>query len=248
MSLLEVRNLQVAYGSVQAVKGVDFHLEEGETVCLIGANGAGKTTILKAMAGLLPVQGGSVHYANQSLTRRPAFEIARLGLNLVPEGRGIFPRMTVRENLHMGAYTRRDHAAVARDFEEVLALLPRLAERKNQKAGLLSGGEQQMLAIGRAWMARPRLLMLDEPSMGLAPIMVETVFELIKTIAARGVSLFLVEQNAHLALKTAQRGYVMEQGIISMGDSAANLSANPAVKAAYLGEMEPLTSYRGIAK
>jgi branched-chain amino acid transport system ATP-binding protein len=240
MYLLEVRNLQVAYGSVQAVKGVDFHLEEGETVCLIGANGAGKTTILKAMAGLLPIQGGSVNYANQSLTCRPAFEIARLGLNLVPEGRGIFPRMTVLENLQMGAFIRRDHLAVAQDLEDVLALLPRLAERKDQKAGLLSGGEQQMLAIGRAWMARPRLLMLDEPSMGLAPMMVETVFELIKTIARRGVSLFLVEQNAHLALKTAQRGYVMEQGIISMGDSAANLSANPAVKAAYLGETEPV--------
>lgn len=238
MRLLEINELQVAYGSIQAVKGVSFHLDEGETVCLIGANGAGKTTILKAIAGLLPVQGGAVRFASQSLTRRPPFEIARLGLNLVPEGRGIFPRMSVLENLQMGAFSRNDRVAVSRDLEEVLALLSRLAERKNQKAGLLSGGEQQMLAIGRAWMARPRLLMLDEPSMGLAPIMVQTVFELIRTIAKRGVSLLLVEQNAHLALKTAQRGYVLDQGVISLSDSAASLSANPAVRAAYLGEAE----------
>jgi len=236
MRLLEVEDLRVAYGSIQAVKGVSFHIEEGETVCLIGANGAGKTTILKAIAGLIPAQTGSVRFASQSLTRRPAFEIARTGLNLVPEGRGIFPRMTVLENLQMGAYSRKDKAAVARDLEELLAMLPRLAERKSQKAGLLSGGEQQMLAIGRAWMARPKLLMLDEPSMGLAPIMVQTIFELIRAIAGRGVSLLLVEQNAHLALQTAQRGHVMEQGIISLTDTAARLSASPAVRMAYLGE------------
>jgi branched-chain amino acid transport system ATP-binding protein len=238
MRLLEIADLQVAYGSIQAVKGVSLHIDEGETVCLIGANGAGKTTILKAIAGLLPVQSGSVHFAGQSLTRRPAFEIARLGLNLVPEGRGIFPRMSVLENLQMGAFTRADQLKVSRDLDEVLALLPRLAERKSQKAGLLSGGEQQMLAIGRAWMARPRLLMLDEPSMGLAPIMVQTVFELIRTVANRGVSLLLVEQNANLALNTAQRGYVVEQGLISLSDAAASLSVNPAVKAAYLGDAE----------
>ncbi len=236
MYLLEVEDLRVAYGSIQAVKGVSFHLEEGETVCLIGANGAGKTTILKAIAGLLPIQSGSVRFASQSLAHRPAFEIARTGLNLVPEGRGIFPRMTVLENLQMGAYSRKDKAVVARDLEEILAMLPRLAERKSQKAGLLSGGEQQMLAIGRAWMAQPKLLMLDEPSMGLAPIMVQTIFELISTIAGRGVSLLLVEQNAHLALKTAQRGYVLEQGIISLTDTAAKLTASPAIRMAYLGE------------
>lgn len=236
MHLLEVEDLRVAYGSIQAVKGVSFHLEEGETVCLIGANGAGKTTILKAIAGLIPAQAGSVRFASQSLTRKPAFEIARTGLNLVPEGRGIFPRMTVLENLQMGAYSRKDKTVVARDLEEILAMLPRLAERKSQKAGLLSGGEQQMLAIGRAWMAQPKLLMLDEPSMGLAPIMVQTIFELISTIAGRGVSLLLVEQNAHLALKTAQRGYVLEQGIISLTDTAAKLTASSAVRMAYLGE------------
>jgi branched-chain amino acid transport system ATP-binding protein len=236
MHLLEVEDLRVAYGSIQAVKGVSFHLEEGETVCLIGANGAGKTTILKAIAGLIPAQAGSVRFASQSLTRKPAFEIARTGLNLVPEGRGIFPRMTVLENLQMGAYSRKDKTVVARDLEEILAMLPRLAERKSQKAGLLSGGEQQMLAIGRAWMAQPKLLMLDEPSMGLAPIMVQTIFELIRTIAGRGVSLLLVEQNAHLALKTAQRGYVLEQGIISLTDTAAKLTASSAVRMAYLGE------------
>jgi len=236
MPLLEVRDLQVAYGRIQAVRGVSFHLEEGETVCLIGANGAGKSTILKALAGLLPAQAGSVHFAGHSLTRRPAFEIARLGLHLVPEGRGIFPRMSVLENLQMGAYARKDHGAVKSDLEEVFTLLPRLAERKSQKAGLLSGGEQQMLAIGRAWMARPRLLILDEPSMGLAPIMVQTIFELIRSIAGNGVSLLLVEQNANLALKTAQRGYVVERGVISLADSADKLSINPAVRAAYLGE------------
>lgn len=236
MHLLEVEDLRVAYGSIQAVKGVSFHLEEGETVCLIGANGAGKTTILKAIAGLIPAQAGSVRFASQSLTRKPAFEIARTGLNLVPEGRGIFPRMTVLENLQMGAYSRKDKTVVARDLEEILAMLPRLAERKSQKAGLLSGGEQQMLAIGRAWMAQPKLLMLDEPSMGLAPIMVQTIFELIRTIAGRGVCLLLVEQNAHLALKTAQRGYVLEQGIISLTDTAAKLTASSAVRMAYLGE------------
>jgi len=236
MHLLEVEDLRVAYGSIQAVKGVSFHLEEGETVCLIGANGAGKTTILKAIAGLIPAQAGSVRFASQNLPRKPAFEIARTGLNLVPEGRGIFPRMTVLENLQMGAYSRKDKTVVARDLEEILAMLPRLAERKSQKAGLLSGGEQQMLAIGRAWMAQPKLLMLDEPSMGLAPIMVQTIFELIRTIAGRGVSLLLVEQNAHLALKTAQRGYVLEQGIISLTDTAAKLTASSAVRMAYLGE------------
>lgn len=236
MCLLEVDDLRVAYGSILAVKGVSFHLDEGETVCLIGANGAGKTTILKAIAGLLPIQAGSVRFSDLNLAHRPAFEIARMGLNLVPEGRGIFPRMTVLENLLMGAFSRSDRANALRDIDEIFGLLPKLSERKSQKAGLLSGGEQQMLAIGRAWMAKPRLLMLDEPSMGLAPIMVQTIFDLIRAIASRGVSLLLVEQNAHLALRTAQRGYVLEQGVISLTDTTSNLSASPAVRMAYLGD------------
>ena len=235
MSLLEVSRLRVAYGRIRAVQDLDLRVEEGEAICLIGANGAGKTTTLKALAGLLPAQG-SIQFDGHRLHGRPAYEIARLGLTLVPEGRGIFPRMTVLENLQMGAYARRDRRAVRDDLEQVFALLPRLAERKGQKAGLFSGGEQQMLALGRALMSRPRLLMLDEPSMGLAPVMVQTVFGIIGQIIARGVSLLLVEQNAHLALKTCQRGYVLENGAVSLAGPAAELAANPAVQAAYLGE------------
>jgi branched-chain amino acid transport system ATP-binding protein len=236
-ALLEVKGLAVSYGSIKAVKGIDLTVGEGEIVCLIGANGAGKTTTLKAIAGLLPASSGSMHFAGQSLTRKPAFEIARLGLNLVPEGRGVFPRMTVVENLLMGAYARGDALAVKRDLNKVYDLLPRLAERREQKAGLLSGGEQQMLALGRAMLSRPRLLMLDEPSMGLAPMLVQSVFGMIREIAASGVTLFLVEQNAHLALQTANRGYVMDGGQINLADSAAALAADPAVRAAYLGEL-----------
>ena len=235
-ALLEVSNLSVAYGGIKAVRELSLAVGQGEMVCLIGANGAGKTTTLKAVSGLIAPHAGSVHFDGQSLTRLPAHEVARRGLALVPEGRGVFPRMSVAENLMMGAYTRRDRPAIARDLDQVYALLPRLPERQAQLAGLLSGGEQQMLALGRAMMARPRLLLLDEPSMGLAPLMVQAVFEIIRQIAASGVSVLLIEQNAHLALKTCARGYVLENGVIAVSGEASELAANPAVRQAYLGE------------
>ena len=235
-ALLEVRSLSVAYGGIQAVREINLEVNEGEMVCLIGANGAGKTTTLKAISGLIVPNGGAIHFIGQSITRHPAHDIARLGLALVPEGRGVFPRMSVLENLLMGAYCRRNQTDVRQDLEQVYGLLPRLAERHGQTAGLLSGGEQQMLALGRAMMARPHLLLLDEPSMGLAPLMVKAVFNIIQQIAAGGMSVFLVEQNAHLALKTCSRGYVMENGIITLSDTATSLLTNPAVRRAYLGE------------
>ena len=235
-ALLEIHNITVAYGGIQAVRGLSLEVAAGEMVCLIGANGAGKTTTLKAISGLLAPLSGTIHFDSQVISGLAPHVIAQRGLALVPEGRGIFPRMSVIENMLMGAYTRHDATEVRRDIEEVYALLPRLAERKHQIAGLLSGGEQQMLALGRAMMARPRLLLLDEPSMGLAPLMVQAVFEIITAIAARGVSVFLVEQNAHLALKTCTRGYVMENGSITLADTAQALAANPAVRHAYLGE------------
>ena len=235
-ALLEIRNITVSYGGIQAVRDLSLDVAEGEMVCLIGANGAGKTTTLKAISGLLAPGSGTIRFDGQAITRQPAHAIARLGLALVPEGRGIFPRMSVAENLLMGAYCRRDAGDVRRDNEKIYGLLPRLAERRQQIAGLLSGGEQQMLALGRAMMARPRLLLLDEPSMGLAPLMVQAVFEIIKEIAASGVSVFLIEQNAHLALKTCSRGYVMENGSVTLADTASALAANPAVRHAYLGE------------
>ena len=235
-TLLDIRNLCVSYSGIEAVRDVSVHVDAGEMVCLIGANGAGKTTTLKAISGLLPPSRGTIDFAGERIAGLAPHVIARKGLALVPEGRGIFPRMSVLENLQMGAYTRSDAAEIRRDIDEVYGLLPRLAERKQQTAGLLSGGEQQMLALGRAMMARPRLLLLDEPSMGLAPLMVQAVFDIITAIAARGVSVFLIEQNAHLALKTCTRGYVMENGCISLADDAAALCANPAVRHAYLGE------------
>jgi branched-chain amino acid transport system ATP-binding protein len=234
--LLEVRGLKVAYGGIHAVKGIDLHVAEGELVTLIGANGAGKSTTLKALAGLLRPAAGSIHYNGVDITARPAYELVRQGLALVPEGRGVFGRLTVEENLAMGAYSRRDRAEVAADFDRVYGLLPRLAERRRQPGGTLSGGEQQMLAIGRALMSRPRLLLLDEPSMGLAPLIVQTVFETIRAVAADGVTLLLVEQNARLALETCHRGYVMESGLVALADEAARLLANPQVRQAYLGE------------
>ena len=236
MSLLEVKQLAVSYGGIQAVKDIDLHVERGELVCLIGANGAGKSTLLKALCGLLPAVHGSVLYDGQTLTHKPAHAIARLGLALVPEGRGIFGRMSVAENLDMGAYTRNDQAGIKSDLERVLALFPRLAERRMQKAGTLSGGEQQMLAMGRALMSRPRLLLLDEPSMGLAPLMVEKIFATIRTIAQDGVTILLVEQNAKRALAISQRGYVMESGRVTLTDTAEKLLVNPQVRHAYLGE------------
>jgi len=234
--LLEVRGLEVAYGGIKAVKGVDLEVGEGELVTLIGANGAGKTTTLKALAGLIRPAAGRIHYNGREITARPAYELVRQGLALVPEGRGVFGRLTVEENLAMGAYSRRDRARIAADLDRVYELLPRLAERRRQHGGTLSGGEQQMLAIGRALMSRPRMLLLDEPSMGLAPQMVQKIFETIRTIAAEGVTLLLVEQNAKLALEACHRGYVMESGSIALADSAPRLLANPQVRQAYLGE------------
>jgi branched-chain amino acid transport system ATP-binding protein len=236
VSLLEVRGLKVSYGGINAVKGVDLKVERGEMVALIGANGAGKTTTLKAICGLLAPTAGRIRYDGRDVTGRPSFTLVDLGLALVPEGRGVFGRMRVEENLEMGAYTRRDGAAVRRDLARAYELFPRLHERRRQLAGTLSGGEQQMLAIGRALMGAPRLLLLDEPSMGLAPIMVQRIFDTIRKVAAEGVTVLLVEQNAKLALEASQRGYVMESGSIALADSASALLANPQVRRAYLGE------------
>lgn len=235
MSLLEVRGLEVRYGGIRAVKGVDLEVAEGELVCLIGANGAGKTSTLKAICGLLPSRSGSVRYDGDEISRLPVYKLPRHGLVMVPEGRGIFPQLTVTENLAMGAYARRD-AEVARDLERMHELFPRLAERRAQSAGTLSGGEQQMLAIGRALMSRPRLLLLDEPSMGLAPLMVAKILETVREIARQGVTILLVEQNAKLALEIAGRGYVMESGVLALAADAKSLLADPRVREAYLGE------------
>ena len=236
MSLLEIKGLEVRYGGIRAVKGVDLSVDEGELVCLIGANGAGKTSTLKALCGMLPVAAGSVRYAGEAVTGVPSFRLVRKGLVLVPEGRGIFGQLTVAENLSMGAFARDDAAAVKRDFDRMLALFPRLAERSSQSAGTLSGGEQQMLALGRALMSKPRLLVLDEPSMGLAPLMVQKIFEVVRQIASEGVTILLVEQNARLALEAASRGYVMESGAITLAGEAKSLLVDPRVREAYLGE------------
>lgn len=225
----------MAYGGINAVKGIDFNIEAGELVCLIGANGAGKTTTLKALCGLIPAQG-NIDYDGQSINSAAAFQLVRRGLVLVPEGRGIFGRLSVEENLEMGAYFRKDKAAIRCDLDWVYSLFSRLKERHNQTAGTLSGGEQQMLAIGRALMSRPKLLLLDEPSMGLAPIMVQKIFETIRAIAAQGVTLFLVEQNAKLALEVSHRGYVMESGLVTLSADSKALLNNEKVKHAYLGE------------
>jgi branched-chain amino acid transport system ATP-binding protein len=234
--LLEVRGLTVSYGGINAVKGIDLDVKHGELVTLIGANGAGKTTTLKALAGLIRPAAGRIHYNNKNITARPAFALVREGLALVPEGRGIFGLLTVQENLAMGAYSRADNVQVTADFDRIYTVFPRLAERRGQRAGTLSGGEQQMLAIGRALMSRPKLLLLDEPSMGLAPLMVQKIFETIRAVAQEGVTLLLVEQNAKLALETCDRGYVMESGSIALADTAARLLNNPKVRTAYLGE------------
>jgi len=233
--LLEVRGLRVAYGGIVAVKGVDLEVGAGELVCLIGANGAGKTTTLKAIAGLIPISAGSIRLEGQDTADLAAHERVRRGLALVPEGRGIFGRLTVRENLEMGAY-HRDDPGIGRDLDHVLALMPRLAERLTQTGGTLSGGEQQMLAIGRALMSRPKLLLLDEPSMGLAPALVGRIFEIVRNAAEEGVTILLVEQNAKLALELARRAYVMESGCITLTGQSAELLADPRVREAYLGE------------
>ena len=234
-ALIEALNLEVHYGGIVAVKGISFAVEENEIVCLIGANGAGKTSTLKALARMIPSRG-EIHYGRQRIDALPGQELIGKGLALVPEGRGIFARLTIAENLAMGAYHRRDTAAIAGDLEHIYGLLPRLKERASQVAGTLSGGEQQMLAIGRALMGRPKLLLLDEPSMGLAPLMVEKVFEVVRAVAAEGMTILLVEQNAKLALEVCSRGYVMESGKITLADNSAALLADPRVRAAYLGE------------
>lgn len=234
--MLEVTGLRVAYGGIQAVRGITFHINQGEMVALIGANGAGKTSTLKALSRLLDSAGGSVRFCGKELSALPAHQLVSEGIALVPEGRGVFPRMSVSENLLMGAYVRRDKAEIEVDREQVFSLFPRLMERAHQLAGTLSGGEQQMLAIGRALMCRPKLLLLDEPSMGLAPLMVQKIFEVIRTVADKGMTVLLVEQNAKLALEVSQRGYVMESGEITLTDESAKLLANPKVREAYLGE------------
>ncbi len=233
--LLEASNLEVAYGNINAVKGVSFGVASGELVCVIGANGAGKTTTLKALAGMLPAANGSITFDGESITRLPSHALVRRGIALVPEGRGIFSRLTVADNLRLGAHIRPNRREIQRDMEHTFELFPRLAERRRQIAGTLSGGEQQMLAIGRGLMSRPRLLLLDEPSMGLAPMLVQKIFEIIRRIAKEGVTLLLVEQNAKLALEVSHRGYVMEGGKITLTDAASALMKNPQVQHAYLG-------------
>ena len=234
--MLEVTGLRVAYGGIQAVRSITFHVNEGEMVALIGANGAGKTSTLKAIARVLDAAGGDVHFCGEKITRIAPHDIIRKGIALVPEGRGVFPRLTVAENLAMGAFVRSDAVDIEKDLKMVYGYFPRLKERESQLAGTLSGGEQQMLAIGRALMSRPRLLLLDEPSMGLAPIMVQKIFEVIRAVAAQGMTILLIEQNAKLALEASQRGYVMESGEITLHGAAAQLLDDPKVRAAYLGE------------
>jgi branched-chain amino acid transport system ATP-binding protein len=236
LSLLEVNQLVVSYGGIKAVKGIDFHIEVGELVCLIGANGAGKTTTIKALCGLLNPASGSIVYQGKSLLGQPRHTLVEKGIAVVPEGRAIFGRLSVDENLAMGAYSRNDSADIARDKERMYNLFPRLLERRSQQAGTLSGGEQQMLAIARALMSRPKLLLLDEPSMGLAPLLVQKIFEIIKQISAQGVTMLLVEQNAKRALEISHRAYVMENGLVTLADSAEALLSNPRVRQAYLGE------------
>ncbi len=237
-NLLEIRQLEVAYGGIRAVRGMDLRVERGELVSLIGANGAGKSTTLRAICGLVPIAGGDILYEGKSIAGTPSYMLVRDGLVMVPEGRGIFGQLTIEENLAMGGYSRKDQDGVKADTEHVFELFPRLAERRRQSAGTLSGGEQQMLAMGRAMISRPRLLLLDEPSMGLAPLMVEKIFEVVRTIAAEGVTILLIEQNAKLALETSSRGYVMESGRVILEGPSDQLLDDPKVRAAYLGEEE----------
>ena len=235
-ALLRVKGLQVSYGGIQAVKGIDFEVHEGELVSLIGSNGAGKTTTMKAITGTLPIHSGDIEYLGKSIVGQGPWDLVKQGLAMVPEGRGVFTRMTIIENLLMGAYIRSDKAAIAQDMEKVFGIFPRLLERKDQLAGTLSGGEQQLLAMGRALMSRPKVLLLDEPSMGLSPLMVDKIFEVVRDVFAQGVTVLLVEQNASRALAIANRGYVMESGLISMTGPGHELLQDPKVRAAYLGE------------
>ena len=237
-NLLQITGLKISYGGIEAVKGIDLQVRKGELVTLIGANGAGKTTTLKAITGTLPGCriSGRIDYASQAIIGVPAFELVKRNLAMVPEGRGVFTRMSIHENLLMGAYVRNDHAEIASDIEKWFGIFPRLKERASQMAGSLSGGEQQMLAMARALMSRPALLLLDEPSMGLAPIMVEKIFDVVRTISAQGVTILLVEQNARLALQVAHRAYVMDSGLVIMSGIAQELLNDARVQAAYLGE------------
>jgi len=235
-TLLKVSGLKVSYGGIQAVKGVDFEVREGELVSLIGSNGAGKTTTMKAITGTLPINSGDIEYLGKSIKGQGPWDLVRQGLAMVPEGRGVFTRMTIVENLQMGAYIRNDVADIAADIEKVFTIFPRLKERAKQLAGTMSGGEQQMLAMGRALMSRPKVLLLDEPSMGLSPIMVDKIFEVVKDVYAQGVTILLVEQNASRALGIANRGYVMDSGVVTMGGDAKEMLNDPKVRAAYLGE------------
>ena len=234
--LLKVSNVLVGYGGIQAVKGVSLEVREGELVSLIGSNGAGKTTTMKAITGLLPLGGGHIELAGKAIDGQGPWDLVQQGLAMVPEGRGVFTRMTIVENLQMGAYIRDDNAAIAEDIERVFATFPRLKERRDQLAGTMSGGEQQMLAMGRALMSRPKVLLLDEPSMGLSPIMVDKIFEVIQEVSAQGVTIVLVEQNASRALQIADRGYVMESGLITLSGDANEMLHDPKVREAYLGE------------
>ena len=234
MALLEVSDIHTRYGSIEALKGVSLTVEEGEVVTLIGSNGAGKSTTLRSISGLTPASSGTITFGGEEITRTPAHEIVSFGIALAPEGRHCFARMTVRENLDLGAYRRRG-PEVAEDLDRVFELFPRLQERERQKAGTMSGGEQQMLAIGRALMARPRLLMLDEPSMGIAPILVQRIYETIAEINRAGVTILLVEQNANYALEVSQRGYVLETGRVVLADQSDQLRDDPEVQRAYLG-------------
>ncbi|HUV89751.1 MAG TPA: ABC transporter ATP-binding protein [Anaerolineae bacterium] len=235
MPLLNIEDLVVSYGAIRALHGISFHVDEGEVVTLIGANGAGKSTTLRAISGLLPPDRGRIMYDGTDLTQVGADMIVRMGIVQVPEGRKIFAPLTVRENLEMGAYTRRDQAEIEESMEQVFNLFPRLRERAEQRGGTLSGGEQQMLAVARALMGKPRLLLMDEPSMGLAPVLVEEIFSTIERISQQGVTILLVEQNAHMAFSVANRGYVLETGVVQLEGTSTELRENPQVRQAYLG-------------
>ncbi|GAB2877865.1 ABC transporter ATP-binding protein [Paraburkholderia jirisanensis] len=235
-AMLKIKGLQVNYGGIQAVKGVDMEVAQGELVTLIGANGAGKTTTMKAITGLKPYSSGDIEYMGQSIKGLPAHELLKRGLAMVPEGRGIFARMSILENMQMGAYLRKDTDGIKQDVDRMFGFFPRLKERATQLAGTLSGGEQQMLAMARAIISKPKLLLLDEPSMGLSPIMVEKIFEVVRAISGEGMTVLLVEQNARLALQAANRGYVMDSGLVTMSGDAKQMLDDPKVRAAYLGE------------
>jgi branched-chain amino acid transport system ATP-binding protein len=235
-TLLKISGLKVAYGGIQAVKGVDFEVREGELVSLIGSNGAGKTTTMKAITGSLPLNDGDIEYLGKSIRGQGPWDLVRQGLAMVPEGRGVFTRMTILENLHMGAYIRDDKAGILADIDKMFTIFPRLKERRDQLSGTMSGGEQQMLAMARALMSRPKVLLLDEPSMGLSPIMVDKIFEVVQDVFAQGVTVLLVEQNASRALAIANRGYVMDSGLITMTGNGKDMLNDPQVRAAYLGE------------